>query len=138
MTTTSITARATLPGGEVRDGIKVLNPGDGFGRTYLVEIGMGFWPLFLIVEADSVSDVIDVVADHPVDGKLLAVADADLGDYPEESRHYGPSGQVLDLDNMMVYGPDRRGEPGYPCRYYGDGCGPDGMAPTEYGQNDNP
>ena len=30
------------------------------------------------------------------------------------SRHYSGSGQVLDLDHLMVHGP-------FPCRYFGDG-----------------
>ena len=49
----AITATAKLRDHELKD-IPVLNPGDWFGKTWLLEIGGSYWPLFLIVEADCV------------------------------------------------------------------------------------
>lgn len=47
----AITARGNRNGHELTD-IPVLNPGDWFGKTWLIEIGGSYSPLFLIVEAD--------------------------------------------------------------------------------------
>jgi len=52
-----ITANATLHDHELT-GIPVLNPGDWFGKTWLLEIGGSYAPLYLIVEADNVQDAI--------------------------------------------------------------------------------
>ncbi len=51
--------------------------------------------MFLVIEADSISDAIDELADNEKYGHLIIVDDADWDDYPEEDRHYGPSGQVF-------------------------------------------
>lgn len=94
----AITARVKFNGHELTD-IPVLNPGDWFGKTWLVEIGGSYWPLFLIVEADSISDAIDELAENEKYGHQIVVADDDLGNYPEDDRHYSGAGQVLDLDH---------------------------------------
>lgn len=127
-----ITAKTTFNGHELTD-VPVLNPGDWFGKTWLIEIGGSYWPLFLIVEADSVSDAIDELADNEKYGHNIVVADEDLGDYAEDDRHYGPSGQVLDLDHLMVHGDEGNTCP-FPCRYFGDGLPAEGTEPTEFGQ----
>lgn len=57
-----ITAKATLNGQELTD-VPMLNPGDWFGKCWLPEIGGGYTPLFLVVEADSAADAIDELAD---------------------------------------------------------------------------
>ena len=129
-----ITATATFNGHELKD-IPVLNPGGWFGKTWLLEIGGSYWPLFLIVEADSVSDAIDELADHEKFGHNLVVPPEDLGDYPEDERHYGASGQVLDLDHLMIHGQEVVDVP-FPCRYHGDGLPPDGVLPTEFEEAD--
>jgi hypothetical protein len=123
----AITAKGTFNGEELTD-IPVLNPGDWFGKTWLVEIGGSFTPLFLIVEADNISGAIDELAENEKYGQNIVVADEDLGDYPEDSRHYSGSGQVLDLDHLMIHGP------GCPssCRYFGDGLPDEGVVPTEF------
>ena len=50
-----VKANATFHGHVLTD-IPVLNPGDWFGKAWLIEIGGSYSPLFLVVEADSVSD----------------------------------------------------------------------------------
>lgn len=47
----------------------------------------------LNVEADS--DAIDVLAENEKYGDEIIVADEDLGDYPEDGRHYSGQGKVL-------------------------------------------
>jgi hypothetical protein len=126
----TITATAKFQDHELKD-IPVINPGDWFGKTWLVEIGGSYTPLFLIAEADSVSDAIDELADNETYGHHIVVDDADLADYPEDERHYGPSGQVLDLDHLMIHGKERSDCP-FPCLYHGDGLPAEGIKPTEF------
>lgn len=125
-----IKARGTFAGQELKD-IPVLNPGGWFGKTWLLEVGGSYWPLFLVVEADSVQDAIDELADDEKYAFHIVVPDEDLGDYPEGERHYGPSGQVLDLDHLMVHGHEGADCP-FPCTYHGDGLPPEGMKPTDF------
>lgn len=129
-----ITATANFNGHELKD-VPVLNPGNWFGKTWLLEIGGSYWPLFLIVEADSVSDAIDELADHEKYGHHIVVPSEDLSDYPEDERHYGASGQVLDLDHLMIHGEEGVSVP-FPCRYHGDGLPPEGVLPTEFEEAD--
>lgn len=126
----AIKARGSLSGQEITD-IPVLNPGDWFGKAWLLEIGGSYWPLFLIVEAESVPDAIDELADHDKYAFHIVVTDADLGDYPVDDRHYGPSGQVLDLDHLMIHGREGTDCP-FPCLYHGDGLPSEGVRPPDY------
>lgn len=129
-----VKARGKFNGQQLTD-IPVLNPGDWFGKAWLIEIGGSYWPVFLVVEADSVSDAIDELADNKKYGHQIVVPDEDLGDYPEDERHYGPSGQVLDLDHVMVHGQEGSDCP-FPCRYVGKDLPEAGMLPTRYWQRD--
>lgn len=129
-----ITATAKFNGTELKE-IPVLNAGAWFGKTWLLEIGGSYWPLFLIVEADSVSDAIDELADHEKYGHHVVVSPEDLGDYPEDERHYGASGQVLDLDHLMIHGQEGVKVP-FSCRYHGDGLPTEGVLPTEFEEAD--
>ncbi len=130
----AITASGNLNGHDLTD-IAVLNPGDWFGKAWLIEIGGSYFPLFLVVEADSINDAIDELADNDKFGHLIIVDDADLGDYPQEDRHYGPSGQVLDLDHLMIHGQEGVECP-WKCRYHGDGLPDEGMLPTDFWQRE--
>ena len=126
----AITARANFHGHELAD-LPVINPGDWFGKTWLIEIGGSYCPLFLIVESGTMSDAIDELAANEKYGHQIIVADEDLGDYPEEDRHYSGTGQVLDLDHLMVYGKEGTDCP-FPCRYFGDGLPEEGVVPSEF------
>ena len=128
----SITAKATFHGQDLND-IPVVNPGGWFGKAWLLEIGGSYCPLFLIVEADTVSDAIDELAEHETYGHHIVVADDDLADYDPDDCHYGPSGQVLDLDHLMVHGQEGVERP-FPCRYVGDGLPADGIEPSDIDQ----
>ena len=111
--------------------IPVLNPGDWFGKTWLIEIGGSYTPLFLIVEANSMSDAIDELADNEKYGHLIIAEDDYLNDYPEDERQYSGSGHVLDLDHLMIYGQEGADTP-FPCRYHGEGLADEGVLPTEF------
>lgn len=126
----SITAKGTFHGIELKD-IPVINPGDWFGKTWLIEIGLGYSSTYLIVEADGMSDAIDELADNEKYGHHIVVEEADLDDYPEEDRHYGPSGEVLDLDHLMIHGRDSGTTP-FLCTYHGEGLPPEGVEPKEF------
>jgi len=116
--------------------VPVVNPGNWFGKTWLIEIGGSYSPLFLIVEADSPSDAIDELADSETFGHHIVVADEDLGDYDSETCNYGPSGQVVDLDHLMIHGCEGCDLP-FPCRYHGDGLPEGGVPPTEFFWDDD-
>ena len=125
-----ITAKATFNGHELKD-IPVINAGSWFGKCWLLEIGGNVTPLFLVVEADNASDAIDELADNEKYGHLIVVADGDLDDYDPDDCHYGPSGQVLDLNWLLIHGQEGSGCP-FPCRYFGDGLPEDGIAPCNF------
>jgi len=129
-----ITASGSLNGHDLKD-LPVLNPGDWFGKTWLIEIGGSYCPLFLVVEADSITDAIDELADNKKYGHNIIVDDTDLGDYPEEERHYSGSGKVLDLDHLMIHGQERVECP-FPCLYHGKGLSAEGMKPTDFWRRD--
>jgi hypothetical protein len=129
-----ITARGSFNGQELKD-VPVLNPGGWFGKTWLLEIGGSYWPIFLIVEADSVSDAIDELADNEKYGHHIVVPPEDLGDYPEQERHYSASGNVLDLDHLMIHGQEGADCP-FSCRYFGDGLPDEGVTPADYWRRD--
>ena len=128
----AITARGTFNGHDLSD-IPVLNAGGWFGKTWLIELGGSYTPLFLIVEADSICDAIDELAENDKYGHQIVVANEDLGDYPEDDRHYSGTGQVLDLDHLMIHGQEGAACP-FRCRYFGDGLPDIGVVPTEFEQ----
>ncbi len=79
--------------------IPVLNAGGWFGKTWLLEIGGSYSPLFLIVEADSMTDAIDELADNEKYGHKHCLFLATTSTTTIlETCHYSGSGQVLDLD----------------------------------------
>ncbi len=130
MSVCDIKAKATFNGQEIQD-IPVLNPGDWFGKCWLLEIGGSYTPLYLIVEADGLDGAIDELADDEKYGHNIVVSDDDLADYDPEDCHFGPSGQVLDLDWLSIHGMEGSDCP-LPCRYFGDGLPKDGMKPADY------
>ena len=123
-------ARGNLNGHELND-VPILNPGDWFGTTWLVEIGIGYSSLYLIVEADSMSDAIGELAENEKYGHQIVIAQEDLGDDLEGDRHYSGTGQVLDLDHLTTHGQEGSERP-FPCRYFGDGLPDEGVVPTEF------
>jgi hypothetical protein len=125
-----ITAKARFHGQDLND-IPVLNPGGWFGKTWLLELGGSYSPLFVIVEGDTVTDAIDELADHEKYGFHVVVADEDLGDYPEDERHYSATGKVLDLDHLLIHGQEGAECP-FACAYHGEGLPPEGMKPTDF------
>ena len=126
----AITARGTINGHELTD-ILVLNPGNWFGKAWLVELGGSYSSLYVVIEADSMSDAIDELAENEKYGHQIVVADEDLGDYDLENCHYSGTGQVLDLDHLMIHGREGSECP-FPCRYFGDGLPEEGVVPTEF------
>ena len=77
------------------------------------------------------SDAIDELADNEKFGHLIIADDDCLDDYTEDDRHYGSSGQVLDLDHLMIYGQELSAIP-FQCRYHGEGLPTEGVLPTEF------
>lgn len=107
-----------------------VNPGGWFGRTWLIEIGGSYWPIFFVVEADSADDAIDEFSDS-VHGHHIHIAPEDMVDYPEP--YYDGNGRPCDIDHIMIHGMEGRhvASP-WPCRYVGKGLPPEGIAASEY------
>ena len=127
--TMKITASCKFGDHEIQE-IPVLNPGDWFGKAWLVEVGGSYTPLFLVVEADTISDAIDELSDNEKYGHQIHVPDSDLGDYPEDDRHYDGSGRVIDLDHLMIHGQERTDLP-FPVKYHAEGK-PAGIDPRHF------
>ena len=115
--------------------IPVLNPDAWFGKTWLIEIDGSYTSLFLVVEADTVSDAIDELSDNEVYGHQIHVPDEDFGDYPENDRHYDGSGRVIDLDHLMIHGLERSEAP-FTVRYHGDELPTEGIDPRQLSEWD--
>lgn len=109
----------------------VVNAGNSFGKTWLLEIGGGFTPIFLVVEAGSVSDAIEELAESDELGHHIVVAEADLADYDPETCEYSGSGKVIDTDWLSVHGCEGCAIP-FKCRYHGEGLPAEGVLPTEF------
>lgn len=119
--------------GHVLNHIPVINSGGWFGKAWLVEIGGSYTPLFLVVEADTLSDAIDELSEDERYGHQIHVTDDDLGDYPENERHHDGSGRVIDLEHVLIHGKERTDLP-YPVLYHGDGVPKAGIDPRKYGE----
>ena len=52
-----VTAHGKLHGHDIE--AEVINPGDWFGKVWLIEVGGSYTPIFFAVEADHVSDALD-------------------------------------------------------------------------------
>lgn len=116
----------------------VLNPGGWFGRTWLLELGGSYTPLFLVVEAGSVEDAIDELSDNEKYGHLIHVHESEVDamtDYPPDERNYDSSGRVIDTQWLAIHGVEgtsRTKGMAWPCVYHGEGLPPDGISPPIY------
>ncbi len=124
-----ITATCKFQGHDLSD-IPVLNPSGWFGKTWLLELGGSYTLLFLIVEADTISDAIDELSDDETYGHQIHVPNEDLGDYPDNDRHYDGSGRVIDLDHLSIHGQEGSDQP-YPVKYNGEGLPAEGIDPRQ-------
>ena len=87
-------------------------------------------PIYLIVEAESFCSAIDELADSETHRYHIVVEDDDLDDYDPDECSFGPSGQILDLDWLLLHGDESKPVP-FPCRYFGDDLPEDGIDATE-------
>jgi hypothetical protein len=124
-----VTASCKFNGHDLID-MPVLNPDGWFGKTWLLELGGSCTSLYLVVEADSMSDAIDELSDNETYGHLIHVPDGDLGDYPENDRHYDGSGRVIDLDHVLIHGQERSDVP-FKVKYHGDELPAEGIDPRQ-------
>jgi hypothetical protein len=109
-------------------GIPAVNPGDQFGKAWLLEIGGHVDPLYLAVEADTAQDALDALADSDEHGHRIRIDEPAMGDYAEQV-HAGDiiGGETLERDGWLdlagkLYAEDpglaepcRLGNAGEPC-----------------------
>lgn len=101
--------------------LPVLNPGSCEGMTWYVHF-LGDVPNRLVVEADSVGDVVLLLNNDPEWGDLVYVAIAENEGEPEGS----PGRQYV-----RVHGEAFR-DPPYPVRYHGEGYPERGFHTRQY------
>lgn len=112
----------------------VLNPGDWFGKTWLLEIGGSYSPIFVVAEADSIEGAINELSGNDKYKHHIIIPPEDFGDYgmsvsagdiiggrtydapcfinlrgeivPDElaEPYWNDGGEPCDLDHLMVYG----------------------------------
>ena len=111
--------------------IPVLNPDGWYGKTWLIELGGTHTPLFLVVEAFSLTDAIDVLSFDETFGHQIHVEACDLAEYPEKDRCYDSSGQVIDTQRVRVDG-RASCDPPFVVRYHGNGMPAEGIDPRQF------
>ena len=117
-----------------------INPGEWFGKTWLIEIGCGFSSLFFAVEADTVTDAIDEFSGSDY-GHLILIDDADYMEAGEFRGYYSDGGQPCNLDDLLIHGEERPGRHSdytpWQCVYTGDDLPAEGMTPIAYYRRDD-
>lgn len=102
---TDVRASLEWHGQQLTD-VPVINPGDWFGRCWLLEIGgSSYSSFYLIAEADSATDAIDELAESKW-GFHIAIPEEDIADYGYNVPHYSGQGIACDLEYLEVYGQD--------------------------------
>jgi hypothetical protein len=110
--------------------LPVLNAAAFRGKTWLIEIG-GCMPVWVVVEAETVPNAIEVLSDDPEFGDAVHVREEDLAAYPEEERQYDRMGRAIDPARVKVHGRERADLP-YPVRYHDEGFPAQGIDPRKY------
>lgn len=83
-----------------------VNEGDWFGKCWLIEIGVGYFSLFYVVEADAPSDAIDALVDSEF-GHILKTdelcAACEVDDHDNcQCTYAGNFGERVNLDNVYI------------------------------------
>lgn len=101
--------------------LPALNPGQFEGRTWLIEY-VGDVPIWLVLEAASASDALDVLNNDPEWGDLFHVLIAGDEDDPE---------RIQGTQYVRVHGEAFRHSP-YPVRYHDEGFPDRGIDPHQF------
>lgn len=82
----------------------VVNPGDWFGKAWLIGYPLGNFSFFLVVEADTEADAIDELADNEKWGHVINLDESELrGSRNEETvDRAGNDSHPVDLDNITI------------------------------------
>lgn len=96
---------------------KVMNPGDWFGKVWLVEIGCGISSFYFAVEADTFDKAVDEFCDSEA-GHHIHINELELDDYKVETDNgfFNLRGEKLSkeqADKLME--PNYLGNSGTPC-----------------------
>jgi hypothetical protein len=142
---TKIVARGKLGDHDIE--ATAVNPGDWFGKVWLIEIGCGFSSSFYAVEAGSEQDAIDEFADSEEYSHLIAVGERELAEAPQmtgddcsaydkwvEENGYssaGNDGHLVDLTSVLIHGKScsiSDDSIPWPCLYFI----PEGISPLDF------
>lgn len=98
---------------EMKD-VPVLNPGEGFGKCWLIELGGSYYSSFVVIEADSEMDALEALSDdkdwsHHTLIDIGSLADYFLGNdeegQPVYEVYWNNVGNPCDFQNVAIYGP---------------------------------
>lgn len=95
----------------------VINPGDWFGKTWLVVLG-GI--ASFVVEADNAQDAVEELAESEEYGQSLRLAEPDIADYNQDEIQYTGSGIPYDNADVTVIGDEGKKQP-FKCTYHVEG-----------------
>lgn len=96
-----VTAKFKVGNGEEQQA-PVLNPGDWFGKAWLLEVACGYWPVYFVVEADSATDAMDELAESEEYGHHVRIDEDAYADYGSEFSKGDRVGDVvLDKDSWV-------------------------------------
>lgn len=120
----TVTAKGQLGGHDIE--AEVLNPGDWWGKVWLIGHACGCSMIWFVVEADHEQDAFDIFADHEKRGHLIQIGKDQFEDYGSEfhvgDMAYGDTIEEdgwYDLNGKKVAGPLQEptllGNAGTPC-----------------------
>jgi hypothetical protein len=99
---TNVRAEFLHLGKTYRD-VAILNPGEWFGKVWLLELDGQTAPIYLVAEADTIDDAIDVLASNEEFGWHIRIEDFELKDYDEQTVCRSKDGVPIDLEWLLVH-----------------------------------
>lgn len=109
---------------------RVLNPGDWFGKAWLVFVADCYHPTLYVVEAGSCSDALEEFVESYI-GANLEISDSEIGDYDLGDITSYRNGTPCDTESVMIHGAENRDLP-FTCRYWFPGAPERGIDPRHY------
>ncbi len=130
--------------------VEVVNPGDWWGKTWLVGEQWCQWPFYVVVEAEHPSDAENEYIECEWLNSSARLDDNELKDYKDAGGMYtcafSDSGIAYDSENVSVEGADYHANVGHgtgyagfqphECTYVGPGLPYTGISPLDYCNRD--
>jgi hypothetical protein len=103
----------------------VVNPGECFGRTWLIYVEDCFDQPLFVVEADDPCEAEEAfLADSDL-ASMVRIDEVDLPDFDPEELHYDSDGNPVNTESIQIHGP-------FACRYHAKGLPDTGVDPLTF------